>query len=179
MGSGLRLERQPWPHLRLEGVLTPDEVERLSHWPTDGWEWLRHSDIVRPDGTSLRKWQRLDAGFPDIARRLESLEPVLRKMLAVEGELYPHTILVEDLPGYRIRTHTDCDYKVISGQIYLAEDECHEQQGAVLKGNVDVQMPYLMNHGYAFKVGRNTWHRVNRSETGRRSIQIVFYSTPR
>jgi len=61
-----------------------------------------------------------------------------------------------------------------------AEDELHEQQGAVLKGNgVDVQMPYLMNHGYAFKVGKNTWHRVNRSEAGRRSIQVLFYSRPR
>jgi len=181
MGSGLKLESRPWPHLRLEGILTADELERLAQWPTDGWQWLRHSDIVRPDGTSLRKWQMLDGRFPDIARRLESLEPTLREMLGVDaGRLYPHSILVEDLPGYRIRTHTDCDDKVITCQIYLAEDELHEQQGAVLKGNgVDVQMPYLMNHGYAFKVGKNTWHRVNRSEAGRRSIQVLFYSRPR
>lgn len=180
MGSGLRLESRPWPHLRLNAVLTADELERLSHWPVDGWQWLKHSDIVRPDGTSLRKWQRLDARFPAIARRLELMEATLREVLSVDaGDLYPHSILVEDLPGYRIRTHTDCDDKVITCQIYLAEDDEHQHQGAVLKGNGDVQMPYLMNQGYAFKVDKNTWHRVNRSETGRRSIQVTFYSKPR
>lgn len=91
------------------------------------------------------------------------------------GTLYPQALLVEDLPGYRIRRHTDCAGKVISSQVYLAEDDGHESQGVTLE---DKQIPYRFNYGYAFKVTKGSWHRVMKSETRRRSIQLIYYSMP-
>jgi hypothetical protein len=120
----------------------------------------------------------LDKCFPDVADRLKSAETrrAFSARLSVgEKALYPVALLVEDLPGYWIRRHTDCAGKVISAQCYLAEDDLHETQGACFE---EKQLPYLFNHGYAFKVTRDSWHRVRRSPKRRRSIQLIYYSTP-
>jgi hypothetical protein len=186
VGSGLadqiaaaRFCETPWPHLEFDQFLPPyDAREIAERWPADGFLWLMHSDIAKPDGTSLRRYQFLDASFPEIAGRLlsEKTKRALMDRLSVETvELYPIALLVEDQPGYRIRRHTDCAGKVISAQCYLAENENHIDQGACFEGK---QMPYRFNTGYAFKVTRGSWHRVNKSETRRRSIQLIYYSMP-
>lgn len=175
------MEVEPWPHIQFSGLLNTSELNALEAWPVDGWTWLRHSSIANADArTSLRRYQRLDQSFPAIARRIESLEGNFRDALGIgDGgpELYPLMLLVEDLPGYHIRPHTDIACKVISVQIYLAEDDEHADQGVVLKGNPDKQIPYLKNFGYAFQVTKKSWHYVKRSTTGRRSIQLIFYNT--
>lgn len=186
MGSGIveQIEAacffdKPWPHLEFYAFLpTEDAALIASQWPTAGYRWMRHSDIVKPDGTSLRRYQPLEQCFPEVSARLKAAETqqALRERLGVTAtELYPVVLLVEDLPGYWIRRHTDCAGKVISAQCYLAEDDQHETQGVCFE---DKQIPYLFNHGYAFKVTRGSWHRVRRSPTRRRSIQLIYYSTP-
>lgn len=142
----------------------------------DGWNWLKHSDSVLPDGTSRRKYQPVADRFPAIAENLlsEEVSSAFKERLCIFRELHPVAILVEDSPGYWIRRHTDCAGKVISAQCYLAEDDAHEHQGVELEGK---QIPYRFNHGYAFKVTSGSWHRVRRSETGRRSIQLTYYNT--
>jgi hypothetical protein len=186
MGGGLirQIEaaqycEQPWPHLEFYEFLAPEEARSIAdNWPTDGFQWLRHSDIAKPDGTSLRKVQPLSARFEEICERLcsEETEQAFRERLGVNsGRLYPIAQLVEDLPGYWIRRHTDCAGKVISAQFYLAEDDQHEMQGVCFE---DKQMPYLFNHGYAFKVTNSSWHRVRKSQTRRRSVQLIYYSIP-
>jgi len=141
---------------------------------------LKHSDSKLPDGTSRRKYQPLAERFPAIAEALLDGEVLkaFRKRLNAIGELYPVAILVEDSPGYWIRKHTDCAGKVISAQCYFAEDDAHETQGVRLEGKADKQIPYRFNHGYAFKVTSNSWHRVRPSETRRRSLQLIYYNTP-
>lgn len=169
---------QPWPHLELAEFLAPaDAMHIAQNWPSDGYTWLRHSDILKDDGTSLRKYQPLADAFPEIAARVtaESVQDAFKQRLGVFGELYPFALLVEDLPGYRIRRHTDCAGKVISAQCYLAEDGEPESQGVCLEGK---QIPYRFNHGYAFKVTRSSWHRVTKSAGRRRSVQLIYYNTP-
>lgn len=186
MGSGIagqvwaaRLCEKPWAHLEFDEFLPAEDAMQVAiRWPTAGYEWLRHSDIVKPDGTSLRRYQPLKQCFPDLDARLKSAETqrAFCERLGVDApELYPVALLVEDLPGYRIRRHTDCAGKVISAQCYLAEDGAAETQGARFE---EKQMPYRFNHGYAFKVTRGSWHRVNPSSAWRRSIQLIYYSTP-
>jgi hypothetical protein len=186
LGSGIvdqiqaaRLCTKPWPHLEFDEFLPSADAARISEqWPTTGYMWLRHSDIAKADGTSLRRYQPLDLAFPDIAERLKSAETrnAFRARLSVDdAALHPVALLVEDLPGYWIRRHTDCAGKVISAQCYLAEDDQHETQGACFE---EKQIPYRFNHGYAFKVTRGSWHRVRRSPARRRSIQLIYYSTP-
>jgi len=182
MGSGVEAARfceKPWPHLEFDEFLRPEDAAHIaSNWPVDGFQWLRHSDIAQADGTSLRRVQPLSRAFSDIAERLCSpeVEFALRRRLGVDMRtLYPIAQLVEDLPGYWIRRHTDCAGKVISAQVYLAEDDQHPTQGACFE---EKQMPYLFNHGYAFKVTNHSWHRVRRSATRRRSVQLIYYSIP-
>lgn len=168
------LHAQPWPHIE---VSLNESIARqiADHWPVDGWKWLRHSDIVRPDGTSLRKYQPIEM---ELAQQLFATETEFRKVLGAQGNLYPIAQYVEDLPGYKIRRHTDCAGKVISCQIYLADDDWHENQGVHLQtyeGTKVKQIPYLFNRGYAFKVTGWSWHRVKESNAGRKSIQLIWY----
>ena len=175
----------PWPHLDFEQFLLNEDARYIvSQWPATGYSWLRHSDIMKDDGTSLRRYQSLDQAFPEISERLKSheLQRTLSGRLGVtETQIYPIALLVEDAPGYRIRRHTDCAGKVISCQVYLADDDSHLEQGVVLQdrsGERTKQMPYAFNRGYAFKVTDHSWHRVHRSQTVRKSIQLLYYSTP-
>ncbi len=169
----------PWPHLEFDEYLEPECAEHIStKWPTTGFEWLRHSDIAKEDGTSLRKVQPVEIAFPLIAMKMKapSVQIALCDLLGVAPQaLYPLALLVEDLPGYRIRRHTDCAGKVISSQVYLADPGADESLGACLESK---QIPYRFNHGYAFKVTNGSWHRVNRATAVRKSIQLIYYNTP-
>lgn len=179
MGSGV-VHDKPWPHLEFNEFLDQHYAEHVStHWPVDGWQWLKHSDAVRPDGTSLRRYQNLRDAFPGLWCELLSPRGTnyLREKLGVDdGLLYPQALLVEDAPGYWIRKHTDCAGKVISAQCYFPDDGAPETQGVVLEP--DWQIPYRFNYGYAFKVSGHSWHRVRPSPMRRRSLQLIYYDTP-
>lgn len=190
MGSGVvQVEaavfcESPWPHLDFDQFLADqDALYIASRWPETGYSWLRHSDILKDDGTALRRYQPLEQVFPEIAARLKSpeLQQTLSDMLGVtETPIFPIALLVEDAPGYRIRRHTDCAGKVITCQVYLADDDSHLEQGVVLQDRASErtkQIPYAFNRGYAFKVTDHSWHRVHRSQTVRKSIQLLYYST--
>ncbi len=167
----------PWPHLEFEQFLDPDHAARIAaDWPTDGWQYLKHSDAVLPNGTSKRRWQPLAERFPDVADDVLWMERSLRAALRVEGELHQCAILVEDAPDYWIRKHTDCNGKVISAQVYFPDPGAPETQGVVLEP--DHQIPYRMNYGYAFKVSSHSWHRVRRAPLRRRSLQVIYYDRP-
>lgn len=172
------IESEPWPHIEFANAFPDTPI-----WPTNGHRWLRHSDIAKPDGTSLRKYWFLAEMYPALAAELlsDDLQKVFKEKLGVIGDLFPQALLIEDLPGYKIRRHTDCAGKVITCQIYFAEDSEHESQGVILQdrdGFVRKQIPYRFNHGYAFKVTTHSWHRVLESKTLRRSIQLIYYSMP-
>jgi hypothetical protein len=79
--------------------------------------------------------------------------------------MYPVPVLTRDIPGYRIRPHTDTRWKGITAQLYLPGD-CstthigtvfHERLADHSLGNRK-QLTFAPNTGYAFAVGTDTWH---------------------
>lgn len=175
---------RPWPHIEFE-FLGVEQAERIARdWPVDGWSAIKHSDAVRPDGTSRRQFQPVGQAFPDIADELlsDELQAALVVKLGVTPQmLYPVALLIEDAPGYWIRLHPDSAGKVITCQAYFPTEPGHENQGVVLQdylGHHTKQIAYTFNRAYAFKVTKNSWHRVRRCEGPRRSLQLIYYSTP-
>lgn len=177
MGSCLKQLDNPWPHIEFEEFLAPEIAQYFSdHWPASGWTWLKHSDVVQPDGTSLRKYQRLEDVFPGY----DHIRLGLSRFFDVSG-LYLQSLLIEDSPGYFIRRHTDCAGKVVSAQVYFPDKDAPETQGVILcdrLGGSAKQIPYRFNHGYAFKVTDHSWHKVAKAVTRRRSLQLIYYDTP-
>lgn len=190
MGSGLAgairstpIIESPWPHIEVAGMLGDLSIELRYRWPTDGFTWLKHSDITHENGTSLRRYWRLRDVFPAIAEQIntQDVEDAFREKFGVTGELFPQALLIEDAPGYKIRRHTDCAGKVITCQVYLADDHKHLDNGVLLQtrdGDSAKRIPYLFDHGYAFKVTNHSWHRVHNATVTRRSLQLIYYSTP-
>lgn len=173
---------EPWPHLELDEFLKDAQV--LKDWPIDNWKPVKHSDSRLADGTYRRKYQPVAIGFPVIAKQLLSDETkqFFCDAFNVSQELYPVANLIEDAPGYWIRLHPDCDGKVITCQIYLADDDIHQTQGVILQtlnAKKVKQIPYLFNKGYAFKVSKSSWHRVRPCPSVRKSLQLIYYDTPR
>ena len=79
--------------------------------------------------------------------------------------MFPIPILTRDVPKYRITPHTDTKWKGITVQFYLPPDQSTEDIGTIFHDRLPdgsmpkaVKMPFLPNTGYAFAVGRDTWH---------------------
>jgi hypothetical protein len=78
---------------------------------------------------------------------------------------FPIPILTRDIPGYKIKPHTDTHWKGITVQLYLPADAStshigtifHERQPDTSLKKVR-QMQFVPNSGYAFVVGDDTWH---------------------
>lgn len=176
----MRFCEAPWPHLEIDEFLPPEIAQHIAeNWPTQGWSWLKHSDVVRPDGTSLRRYQPLAQHFQAFtAQAISDIEGCLKSFFRPAVPIYPLALLVEDAPGYWIRRHTDCAGKVISAQCYFASPGDDESRGVKLEGDKTKQIPYRFNHGYAFRVTKGSWHRVTRSSGVRKSLQLIYYDTP-
>lgn len=162
----MELVSEPWRHLEIHNALK-DPQGALEAWPLDGWN----------KGRLYRKYRRIGPGL--LLDELSQLGSDWCNRLGVDAEeLYRVALFVDDEAGYRIRPHTDIAEKVISGQIYLAEDSDHEDYGALLLGDVPRQMPYRLNFGYAFARSEHTWHEVKACDGPRKSIQLIYYATP-
>jgi hypothetical protein len=93
--------------------------------------------------------------------------------------------LVRDIPGYKVKIHTDTHWKAITIQIYLPPDNSISEVGTIFHArNPDqtferiTQMPFVPNSGYAFAVAKNTYHSVD--EVGpdvrqRDSIMLTYF----
>jgi hypothetical protein len=99
-------------------------------------------------------------------------------------KLYPIPTLMRDVPGYRIGIHSDTDWKGVTVQIYLPRDASSAHVGTVFHArNPDAsykeaaRMPFSPNTGYAFAVGSDTYHSVDRlgSEVRTRDSILVNY----
>lgn len=184
MGSRCIAYSEPWPHLEFDEFLPVEMATAISErWPVDGWKWLKHSDVVQADGTSLRRYQHFWKAFPEFAGDLvlDWYFKHAQALNVIEDSVYPFMLLVEDAPGYKIRRHTDCAGKRISAQVYLPTETGHEDHGVIfqtLHGEKSKQIPYRFNHGYAFKVTKSSWHRVAPATVTRRSLQLIYYDTP-
>jgi hypothetical protein len=99
--------------------------------------------------------------------------------------MYPIPVLTRDVPGYRIPPHPDTQWKGITVQFYLPRDATATHIGTIFHDRLPngdmpkvVKMPFAPNSGYAFAVGRDTWHSAdpvgNEVET-RDSILLTYF----
>src|SRR6185312_11249732 len=99
--------------------------------------------------------------------------------------MYPIPILTRDIPGYLITPHTDTQWKGITVQLYLPQDDAHTNIGTIFHekladGSLPKrrQMRFAPNSGYAFAVGDDTWHSadpVGPEVTTRDSILLTYF----
>ena len=105
---------------------------------------------------------------------VERLAPALKRRFGDDYRsvgLFPIPMLTRDTSGYRIPEHTDTHWKGITVQLYLPRDSSLDGIGTVFSQRLKngkfrrvSQMPFVPNHGYAFAVGDDTWHSVDRIE---------------
>lgn len=83
--------------------------------------------------------------------------------------MFPVPMLTRDVAGYEIPPHTDTRWKGITIQFYLPEDESITHVGTRFdrrrpEGGFELvqRMSFSPNTGYAFAVGPDTWHSVDK-----------------
>jgi len=98
--------------------------------------------------------------------------------------LYPIPTLTRDVPGYEIGIHPDTRSKAITVQLYLPRDRSLEHVGTVFHKakrsegfERALQMRFAPNTGYAFAVGADTYHSVDKvgSEVSTRDSILLTY----
>jgi hypothetical protein len=128
----------------------------------------------------------------DLSRRFGKRAEQLTTVAA-----YPKPALVRDLGGYAIAPHCDTSSKIVTMQFYLPRDSSQSDLGTavyryrVLKLSNLVsfrngfekvkQFSFQPNSGYAFAVGRKSWHgreTVPMSSGERNSIMLIYYAQP-
>jgi len=101
----------------------------------------------------------------------QALSPGLEKRFGPayrELGLYPIPILTRDVPGYEIGIHPDTRSKAMTIQFYLPRDRSIAHTGTVFHRRTgdtferSLQMPFAPNTGYAFAVGPDTYHSVDK-----------------
>jgi hypothetical protein len=116
------------------------------------------------------------------------LAPALEKRFGsgfAKVGMFPIPILTRDIPGYKIPPHTDTHWKGITVQLYLPPDEKHTNIGTVFHEEKPggglakkMQMRFAPNTGYAFTVGKDTWHSadpVGPEVSTRDSILLTYF----
>jgi hypothetical protein len=116
---------------------------------------------------------------------------------------YPKSGLFRDLSGYRISPHLDVHSKLVTTQFYLPLDNSQQDFGTSLYtrdwiGRINRELkklglsslrefthvktfPYAPNSGYAFVVGKKSWHgrsEVPEGKGDRYSLMNIYYRTP-
>lgn len=124
----------------------------------------------------------------DLCHRFRTTRAGLERLAA-----YPRPSLVRDLTGYWIEPHPDSPAKIVTAQFYLARDGRQQALGTSLyrrhlfdpRNLLSLehlfekvrQMPFLPNSGYAFPVGRRSWHgrEAVPEVLGERHSLLLFY----
>jgi len=142
-------------HTRVKIDLFPEYIRHLPPQQRALW------DVVGRVLCSRRLKDALAARLaPGLARRFGS-------GFARVG-MYPVPVLTRDISGYRIFPHTDTPWKAITVQLYLPPDATTAQVGTIFNQRMadgsfakHTRMQFAPNTGYAFAVGRDTWHSVD------------------
>ena len=192
--SQAKVVATPFFHLEFERIFPDDTYARMLALMPQGSDYRpmhgRTKKSTRATGTPTRV--KIDL-FPEYIRHLppekkalwdvvgralcsqtverafvEKLGPAMEKRFGKNFErtgLYPIPILTRDIPGYRIRPHTDTHWKGITVQLYLPADESNINIGTIFHERLPdgsrpkkSQMRFAPNSGYAFAVDQDTWH---------------------
>jgi hypothetical protein len=182
-------------------------LEGLLHVSSCRYTFALHErNLVRLSGAAREIWSGVAAALTATELKAQIFSRLSRDLCGRfhvdERELqqmavYPRPSLVRDLSGYWIAPHPDTRVKVVTAQFYLATDESQRALGTALYRrrlfnprnllslknmfeNVK-QFDFLPNSGYAFAVGRDSWHgreRVPNDAGGRNSILLFYYTDP-
>lgn len=133
--------------------------EYIRHLPAGKREvWSLVGDILRADEVRDAFMRRL---APGLERRFGSD--------FMKTGMYPVPMLTRDVAGYQIPPHTDTKWKGITIQLYLPEDDSINHIGTRFDrqapdGSFELvqRMSFSPNTGYAFAVGPDTWHSVDK-----------------
>jgi len=134
-------------------------AECMSHLPEEKTSiWTRVGAALRSHEVQEAFMRRL---APGLERRFGARYQAVR--------LYPIPTLMRDVPGYRIGIHSDTRWKGMTVQIYLPRDDSIAHVGTAFhRRNPDasyqeaLRMAFSPNTGYAFTVGSDTYHSVDR-----------------
>ena len=139
-------------HTRVKIDLFPEYIRHLPGQKRTVW------DIV---GRALCS-RRVKEAF------VRQLAPALERRFGpdyAKTGMYPIPILTRDIPGYLITPHTDTRWKGITVQLYLPRDASTTHIGTIFHEKLPdgslpkvKQMKFAPNTGYAFAVGKDTWH---------------------
>ena len=149
-------------------------------------EFIRHFSPEKKD-----IWTLVGAALCSKAVKaafIRRLAPALEKRFGpgyAQTGFFPIPILTRDIPGYKIKPHTDTHWKGITVQLYLPQDESTSDIGTIFHhrrpdGTMErtTQMQFIPKSGYAFAVGDDSWHSADpvRAEvTTRDSILLTYF----
>ncbi|MDI3471561.1 MAG: hypothetical protein OJF62_003624 [Pseudolabrys sp.] len=189
-----RMSDEPFFHLEFDRVFPEDVYARMVALMPEAADYRpmhgRTKSAQRSDGTPTRV--KIDL-FPEYIRHLPAhkkalwdvvgralcspavrdafirkLAPGLSRRFGPDFArtgMYPIPILTRDIPGYRIKPHTDTHWKGITVQLYLPADDANTDVGTIFHARLTdgsmpkkAQMRFAPNSGYAFAVGDDTWH---------------------
>jgi len=160
------------PPTRVKTDLLPEYIRHLP--PEKQPVWARVGEALCSE--------KLKAVF------VRQLAPALERRFGADYArvgMYPVPILTRDIAGYHIGEHTDTHWKGITVQFYLPRDERITHIGTVFNERrpdgtfvKHSQMRFAPNTGYAFAVGTDTWHSVERvgPEVQTRDSILLTYS---
>jgi hypothetical protein len=154
---------------------------------------LDAASLARLDGPRRALW----TGVAEALSSPEVRDAVFRALGAPARVVYPRPGITRDHPGYELLPHPDTRAKVVTVQLYLAPPEARPDLGTTLYRRriwkleslrsprrmfeAVEEVPYEPNSGYAFVVGRRTWHGRERLPPGcgvRCSLLLFYYDDP-
>ena len=163
--------------------LSEANLARLSHDDREFWSGVAGAL------QSVELKRRIFGLFADdLCRRFTIDRAALDRLTA-----YPRPSLIRDLTGYSIAPHPDTQAKIVTVQFYLARDGSQRELGTALyrrrlfnprnllslKNMFEKvkQFDFAPNSGYAFPVGRRTWHGRDAvpDTAGERNSILLFY----
>lgn len=173
-------------HVRSCRYTFPLNASGLASLPREQWAiWSGVAEVlVSP--VLQKKFFALFAD--DLCRRFRTDRAGLERIA-----VYPRATLVRDLSGYWIAPHPDTRAKVVTVQFYLARDLSQRELGTAFyvrhlfnpRNLISLRnmfapvkrMEFLPNSGYAFPVGRHTWHgrETVPDDAGERNSILLFY----
>lgn len=133
-------------------------------------EYIRHLPAEKRAVWALVGDALRDPAVKDVFMR--RLTPGLERRFGaqyMDTGMFAVPMLTRDGAGYEIPPHTDTRWKGITIQFYLPEDESISHVGTRFDrrrtdGGFELaqRMKFLPNTGYAFAVGPDTWHSVDK-----------------
>ena len=156
---------------RRRAVLNREFIGQREHFEGTGGVWEEVANVLY----SQKLRDTLYAKFQKTIGRVSGTRYV---------QASPNVFLFRDKAGYKIRPHADSSAKAITFQIYLPEDNSHEDVGTIVntkRGNgfdEHKRFKFHKNSGYAFPVSPTSWHSVNtlgHDNFDRNTLMVIYY----